>query len=544
MRNERAYYKNRTVLRVVALVLFFIFSFATVMGWEAVFNLTSPVLSCVLAVLIYISFNTTGKYYRSALCFFLGITVWFMADCVWAYCSFQDHVGEVLQKISDNLYLVPDYVFLLGVIVYARDVLKKSDYQKIAVNAFILAVITSIFGYRFAMGHHNFGNHLNLELFELTLYFFVSVFTIVSMGMIVNKTGWNVHSRSFKMVCISGFIFSVGELRYTILMILNREPENIYLDIVYTVCILLYSFAWSRPDIKDKVIIPIEKVNKREKYVPWINGLLMICLAIILYAVNYFDIYLVFCMVIASMAYVIMCKTVQANALAEELIARQKDETARLERMVAEKTKELIEMNKHLEYISNTDALTGLYNRRYGLDYLSELVRDGDNYPIALYSLDLNYFKPINDNYGHDMGDVVLKEVGRRLSRLGQSRCTAIRVGGDEFLVVFKNATNDVAIRGIGDLICEKMDAPIEATVVTEENETKSHTFQIAASIGIAIIPHDTNDIEELYKKADDALYTVKHTSEKSSYLMYSEMESFINKMGIRSEETDVKDAE
>ena len=88
------------------------------------------------------------------------------------------------------------------------------------------------------------------------------------------------------------------------------------------------------------------------------------------------------------------------------------------------------------------------------------------------------------------------------------------------------------------------MDAPIEATVVTEENETKSHTFQIAASIGIAIIPHDTNDIEELYKKADDALYTVKHTSEKSSYLMYSEMESFINKMGIRSEETDVKDAE
>ncbi|MCR4846279.1 MAG: hypothetical protein K5865_06040, partial [Eubacterium sp.] len=106
MRNERAYYKNRTVLRVVALVLFFIFSFATVMGWETVFNLTSPVLSCILAVLIYISFNTTGKYYRCALCFFLGIAVWFLADCVWAYCSFQNHVGEMLQKISDNLYLV------------------------------------------------------------------------------------------------------------------------------------------------------------------------------------------------------------------------------------------------------------------------------------------------------------------------------------------------------------------------------------------------------------------------------------------------------
>ena len=543
MRDERAYYKNRTVLRVVALVLFFIFSFATVMRWEAVFNLTSPVLSCVLAILIYISFNTTGKYYRSALCFFLGLLVWFLADCVWAYCSFQNHVGEVLQKISDNLYLVPDYVFLLGVIVYARDVLKKSDYQKIAVNAFIIAVITSIFGYRFAIRHHNFGTHLNLELFELTLYFFVSIFTIVSIGMIVNRTGWQNHLRSFKIVCISGVVFSIGELRYTIYMILNKEPENKYIDIIYMLCILLYSFAWTDPGIKDKVVVPIEKDNRRDRYTPWIYGALIICSAIILYAVNYFDIYLVFCMIVASMGYVIMCKTVQANALAEELIARQKDETARLEKMVAEKTKELMEMNKHLEYISNTDALTGLYNRRYGLEYLNDLVKDGDNYPIALYSLDLNYFKPINDNYGHDMGDVVLKEVGRRLSRLGQERCTAIRIGGDEFLVVFKNATNDVAIRGIGDLICERMDEPIDATVVTEENETKSHTFQIAASIGIAIIPHDTNDIEELYKKADDALYTVKHTSETSSYLLYSEMEGFINKMGIRSEENEVKDA-
>ena len=54
-----------------------------------------------------------------------------------------------------------------------------------------------------------------------------------------------------------------------------------------------------------------------------------------------------------------------------------------------------------------------------------------------------------------------------------------------------------------------------------------SHTFNISASIGIAEIPSDTNDIEDLYKKADDALYTVKHTSEKSSYLLYREMDEF-----------------
>ena len=222
-----------------------------------------------------------------------------------------------------------------------------------------------------------------------------------------------------------------------------------------------------------------------------------------------------------------MCITVQANALSEELLARQKDETARLERMVAEKIKELQKVNDHLEYISNTDVLTGLYNRRYGMDYLENIVKDGANYPIALYSLDLNHFKPINDNYGHDMGDVVLKEVGRRLANLGQERCTAVRIGGDEFLVVFRNATNEIAVRGVADLLCKAMDEPIEASVNTENGEKVNHTFEISASIGIAGIPGDATSIEELYKMADDALYTVKHTSEKSSYLMYRDMEEF-----------------
>ena len=222
-----------------------------------------------------------------------------------------------------------------------------------------------------------------------------------------------------------------------------------------------------------------------------------------------------------------MFKTVQTNALTEELLERQKNETVRLEQMVAEKVKELQELNANLEYISNTDVLTGLYNRRYGMDYLEKIVKDGDNYPIALYSLDLNHFKPINDNYGHDTGDLVLKEVGNRLSHLKQERCTAIRIGGDEFLVVFRNATNEVAVRSIGDLICKAMDMPIEATIVTEDGEEKENSFIISASIGIAEIPGDTNDIEELYKMADDALYRVKHTNEKSSYLMYKETDSF-----------------
>lgn len=521
-----ASYSIRTILKLVAAFLFVAFSVTTIVGMEKVFDVISIFLSLSMAGLIWVSLETTGKYHRTGICFFLGICVWALADMFWAYVAFFPQKTMVIENISGNLYLVADYVFLLGTIIYSRDVFKKSDYQNIAVNAFIIAIVTSLLGYSFAIRFQRFDG-ISVELVELLLYFFVSVFSIVLASIIVAKTGFYGHNKAFYMILGSLLFFSFMEIRYTIMMIVDKDPESIYIDILYMLCLMVYSFAWTETEIKESKIVPRDKKNPREKYVPWINSTILLVMAIVLLVIRFLDTYMFFIMIIATLGYLIMCKTVQANKLAEELIARQKDETERLEKMVEEKIKELKETNDHLEYISNTDVLTGLYNRRYGLGYLEDLVKDGDNYPIALYSLDLNHFKPINDNYGHDMGDVVLREVGNRLKHLGQKRCTAIRVGGDEFLVVFKNATNEIAVRGIADLICEAMDKPIEATIKTESGETQSHTFQISTSIGIAEIPGDTNDITNLYKMADDALYTVKHTSEMSSYLLFRDMDEF-----------------
>ena len=525
--NDYSYYKNRRVLQIISMVLFVIFVVATLAGWTLFADIETVFLSIAMAALVYVSLGTTGKYNRAGLCFFLGICVWALGDVFWALNSMHGDTMPLISKISDNMYLVSDYVFILGMIVYCRDVFKKSDYQRIAVNAFAVAIVTSVLGYRFALNYHQYGHRISIELVDLILYFFVSVFSIMIAVIVLGRTGTKGHHKAFYMILVSMLVFSLIEIRFTYMMIINKDPENDYIDIIYYLCILVYSFAWMIPDIGEKVITPKDTVSKKEKYVPWFNVIFILVLSVILYSVHFFGSNMLLLMIIVALAYLIMCKTVQANALAEELLARQKDETARLEKMVEEKVKELKAANDHLEYVSNTDALTKLYNRRYGMDYLETLVKDGSTYPIALYSLDLNYFKPINDNYGHDMGDVVLREVGRRLRNLGQDRCISVRMGGDEFLVIFKNATNDVAVRGIADLICKAMDEPIDATIHAEDGKTMSHTFTISASIGIAEIPSDTGDIEELYKKADDALYTVKHTSEKSSYLMYREMEEF-----------------
>ena len=523
---DKARQLNKLLL-VVAIICWIIFSVATFLDVDVVYDWISIAVSFLSGFIILNSIKDMGRFKIIGYTFAIGCFVWSFADIIWAFNTQVNNESELVDRIVDNIYLIPDYLFLIGMILYAREIFNKIEYSRIIINTFIFTALSIVLGYRFALNYHNFGNRMTLELIELLLYFFVSVFTLIMAGFILSRTGLR-HTNSFFLITIPLMIFTVLEIRYTYYLVVNEEPENIYIDIMYMLFLVLYAVGFSRRDINDIELNIKTMSGKRSNYIYWVNGGMMFALTMFLYIIKFFNSFMVIVMIISIMAYVIMCKTVQYNQLTEKLLERQKSENARLENMVEEKTKELREMNKYLEHISNTDALTGLYNRRYGMEYLSKLVKDGDNYPIALYSLDLNFFKPINDNYGHDMGDVVLKEVGHRLHRLGQERCTAIRIGGDEFLVIFRNATNELAIKGIGDIICQKMDEPIDATVITEENEEKSHQFTISASIGIATIPADTEDIEELLKMADEALYAIKHTHEASAYLEYKNVEKFL----------------
>ena len=163
--------------------------------------------------------------------------------------------------------------------------------------------------------------------------------------------------------------------------------------------------------------------------------------------------------------------------------------------------------------ISNTDALTGLSNRRYGFDYLNRLVGTKDAQPFAVYSLDLNRFKPINDNFGHDAGDKVLMEVGARLSSIPQKNCLAFRMGGDEFMVVLSGIKDLSLVESVAEIICRSIDRPIVCG---------KDTFDISTSIGISVFPDDADNIIHLVKYADEAMYAVKHTGEKSVYKLHS----------------------
>ena len=159
--------------------------------------------------------------------------------------------------------------------------------------------------------------------------------------------------------------------------------------------------------------------------------------------------------------------------------------------------------NARLRYLAQYDALTGLPNRALFEDRLQgALARDArNNEHLALLFIDLDDFKPVNDLYGHAVGDLLLQQVALRIQECVRESDTVSRIGGDEFVVLLDviHAPQNAA------QVAEHIRAAInEPMVIT------GHTVQVAASIGIAIYPqHGTGQIP-MMRSADAAMYAAK----------------------------------
>lgn len=165
-------------------------------------------------------------------------------------------------------------------------------------------------------------------------------------------------------------------------------------------------------------------------------------------------------------------------------------------------TKLLEEKNTELSALANYDSLTGLSNRRHFMSTAMDFIKlaEKEERVFALMFIDLDYFKAINDNYGHETGDQLLMIVSKKISSQIKSTDIASRVGGDEFVLLVKDVnrsqTEDIAQR-ILDRVTEK--------ILIGEN-----VCSVGVSIGISIFPQDGKTIDELLSKSDEAMYSVK----------------------------------
>lgn len=174
-----------------------------------------------------------------------------------------------------------------------------------------------------------------------------------------------------------------------------------------------------------------------------------------------------------------------------------------LEAKVAARTHSLLEANKHLEELAVTDQLTNLPNRRYALSCLARLwggsVQKGK--PIACLMIDADYFKKVNDTYGHDAGDRVLIELSKKLQQSVRNDDIVCRLGGDEFLIICDN-TDLMGAKHIANLLCK---------AVAELNvQVGNGVWKGSVSIGVAAKNKEMTRMEMLIKVADEGVYLAK----------------------------------
>jgi two-component system cell cycle response regulator len=154
--------------------------------------------------------------------------------------------------------------------------------------------------------------------------------------------------------------------------------------------------------------------------------------------------------------------------------------------------------------LASTDALTGVYNRRYLDVHLDQMVRNANDVrkPLSVAFCDIDHFKRLNDTYGHAAGDEVLIEFANRMRRSLRHFDMIARIGGEEFVVVMPDTNIDVAIKVSERLRTRMQDDPFTVTAAGE--------LPVTISIGVAVSDMVETSGSELLRRADEAMYRAK----------------------------------
>ncbi|NVD97801.1 EAL domain-containing protein [Massilia sp. BJB1822] len=177
--------------------------------------------------------------------------------------------------------------------------------------------------------------------------------------------------------------------------------------------------------------------------------------------------------------------------------------------VLSQRVRRIIEANraeKRIRHLAYNDLLTGLPNRTLFFELLAQGIEEAAKreHQLAVLFMDLDRFKYVNDNLGHDVGDRLLVAVAQRVRHSVRNVDTVARLGGDEFTVVLGELEGPAAAAAAAHNICRVLATPFQID---------GHDIFVTSSVGIAIYPHDGKDVATLVKHADSAMYRAKKTN-------------------------------
>jgi two-component system cell cycle response regulator len=162
-------------------------------------------------------------------------------------------------------------------------------------------------------------------------------------------------------------------------------------------------------------------------------------------------------------------------------------------------------MLKRLEEQATTDGMTGLLNKRTLITEAERRIKVAARFgkPLSLLVADIDHFKNVNDTYGHDVGDDVIKGLGEVLRRIKRDTDAVARFGGEEFVIVCEQTDEEGAVN-----LAERLRRELENTTF----QTELGPLKVTCSVGVAPFPQAGHDYATLFKATDEALYVSKRT--------------------------------
>ncbi|MBN2795850.1 MAG: bifunctional diguanylate cyclase/phosphodiesterase [Clostridia bacterium] len=496
----------KTFLKVALILLLLIYIiFSYTFDWGA--DLISPFYNiAVFSVMIYATRNK-AKFKSNFHIIAYGVLSWALLDMAWFFLAHFTSYDPSESLWIEFIYITPNVLLLISAIIYFIKNMKSWNVFQLVVDAMTVLVIVMGISSALIFTYYPDSNLTGFEIFNITAYAVTDVFTLTILLVMLASTRIQNISKSIQYVTVGYMLYLLSDYIYVIDYIRNSYIPNSISDILFLASFLHFAFATI--ETQNDTIGPLETIPSnfgKSKVVYYV-----VLFALILYALQMISwLYIVIFLGVLFL-YIVFNKFAQNFISSEILLKHEKEMKNRLEKLVEERTQDLRLSRDALKRQTITDSLTGLYNRDYFYQISEEKILNHQEFSM-IYG-DLNRFKIINDLYGHQMGDEVLKIIAKRLGSTMEIHYDLFRVGGDEFVILtsdIKKESLEKLVRSFVDIICQPIDIG-------------QYRFNLDVSIGIASYPKDGKVISDLVKSADIAMYHAKGSNSSDKHVMFSE---------------------
>lgn len=498
--------KNKIIVIVIA---YLIYVLSLVLNNTFFINLMFSIIFFILLYYFVISIKNVKEYKLIWIALFSCFCVYSISyiACI-IYENFYDINLKILDE-SQYIYMFVGILITFSVIRYfIKNIETLESIQLIIDISTITIIMTSFFWivicdieFKYIIS--------DIDSIIALIYITMDIISLVIIYIIYRTMDELIKKKSIMLITIGILFYTVADLLYTYDIINDVYILDIFQNIFDIIPFIffsigsLYNSTEERNKKTEKLSLSYNSIlNKKNKWIVFIPMVILLIIGRL--GLSWIIFFVIVIFLHKFLSYYVTISNYNKHMLDKEI-----EMNVLLEKRVEERTKELSIANKKLRALSQSDVLSNLFNRRYFIERLEDMILlKKEDEKVAVLCMDLNRFKFINDSYGHDIGDKTLIELSNRFSSLLADNIIVARIGGDEFTFAIvgkftKKEIEDFAIKIIN--LCEK---PIIIG---------NHKLHVSINIGIDI-SKDKCDINLLLKNADIAMY---HTKENIG-LMYS----------------------